>query len=151
MLFKTPAMEAQHAKAHPELREAMAEADATIIGWGLPPLMVTEVERTPGENFAIYFRKGLDEGLTEAHAKWRAERQFSYHLCLCAEDFRSSGRPWTPGERDRIFAMLRARCPKGQWGLLLHDAGTGLHFHLEAKDFLWRRNWEQRHRGGGVT
>lgn len=142
MIFKTPAMEEQWKDAHPELRDVIGVLEAQLVAWGYPPICVTEVDRTKAENFAIYFQRELADGLTESHARWRAERQFSYHFCGCAVDFRSSGDPYNAGQRERIFWWLRKRCPVGPWGLLFHDTGSGLHFHLERKDGARRKAWE---------
>lgn len=143
MLFKTPRIQSEWDRQEPELRAVLEELDAHLKYWGMAPLMLTELGRTGAEDFAIYLREGLKNGLSARHAKWAAEHHFTFHFVDCAADFRSSGKPWTRAEDARVFAWLRKRCPVGEWGLLQHDAGTGLHFHLELKKKARRDAWEK--------
>lgn len=147
MNFKTPRIQSEWDRQEPELRDVLLELDAHLMFWGLPNITVTELHRTKEEAFKLYFAEGRAKGLSAQNAKWRAQRRFTYHFCDCAADFRSSGKPWTKAETDRVFAWLRKRCPVGAWGLLFHDAGTGPHFHLELKSKERRDAWEQAQRG----
>ncbi len=90
----------------------------------------------------------MNEGLSETNARHKAETHFSWHLPMCAADFRSSGERYSPPDVARILFWMKSRYQSPMWEVLSHDAGTGLHFHLGHRDFEWRRKWEHQTRPG---
>jgi hypothetical protein len=141
VLFKSTSLAAQWASIHPEVRVALGELDDQLDAWGLPTLTVTDAIRTKAQQEDLYWRMYLGSGVLEVAAREKARRKFSWHLTACAVDFRGS-KPWEAPDERRIRSWLRKRCPTPQWECLLHDAGTGVHFHVAHKDFGWRRKWE---------
>lgn len=144
MLFKTPSISAQFEAVHPELREALEELDADLRGDGLPELTVTDVGRTTAEQEEIYWRRYHLPNVSEAAARAKARRKFSWHLCGAAVDFRCW--QYTPEQRRRIRAWIYRRCPSPLWEFLEHDTGSGVHFHLGRQDFEVRRRYERQNR-----
>lgn len=111
-------LEGEFELLHPDLKLALEDFEEWCGNEGLPEPTITCLLRTPEENKAA---KGVAT---------------SYHLCHCAADIRSRG--LNAAQKAAAFSWLRARCPSGAWGLLLHDVGSGEHLHLERKDPSWR-------------
>lgn len=155
MLFKTTSIGAQYASLHPALRRALTELDGIVAGWGLPEITLTEAMRTRADNTAIYTAQYLSDGMSREDAEKKAAHRFSYHLCLCAADYRSSGLPYSAEQWDKIQKRLKAKYQKPLYEVLVHDVGIGLHGHLAICDFSWRKKFEQQEatakRLGGVA
>lgn len=147
MLFKTTAISTQFRDLHPDLRGLLHVLDAQLEVWKLPPFTVTEALRTKEGQEHIYWAQFSSKGFSEEEARRMARRKFSWHMCGCAADFRSSGQPYSDDERDQISEWLKDKCGGSAWELLEHDIGHGRHFHVAKRDFSWRHKWE---RGGAA-
>ena len=150
MLFKTADIGIQYASLHPALRRALAETESVIIGWGLAPITITDAVRTKTENTAIYTAVNIGKGMHPRDAALKAQAQWSWHVCSCGADFRSSGKHYTDEEWKRILAWLKNHFGDSMWEALLHDVGLGFHGHLAFRDWDWRRKWETQTKGGTV-
>lgn len=139
MLFKTPEMSAQYGALHPEIRRLVADIDLKASDLGFAPFTMTEGFRTRREQTRIYTDIYLSEKYTPDEALARAEKQFSWHLCGCAIDFRNHA--LSTKQRAQVFAWLDERCrPPELWEVKQHNVGAGLHFHVG-----WR-DWDKRAR-----
>ncbi len=65
----------------------------------------------------------------------------SWHLYHCAADLRLWVWPKGTVLPAVIIWLGREMEKRGRkkWGLLVHDAGTGQHLHLERRDATWKR------------
>jgi hypothetical protein len=143
MLFKSPEIGLQWAHAHPETRTAVTFIDSQIKAWGLPQITLTDVVRTPDEQERIYLPTFLARGFSETEARQEARAKFSWHLCECAVDFRSSGAPYSEPDSKRIWDFMSESFKSPMWELLFHDVGLGKHFHVGYRDYGARRNYEK--------
>lgn len=148
MLYKSARIKAEWQLLHTQVRNAWFELDAWLQGQGLEGVTITDVGRTPAENFGIYRARYIAQGMEPAAAEEKAASRFTWHdsELMCAADGRGSGEPWGDEVYARVLAWVTARCPVGQFEVLEHDVGRGRHLHIAFRDFLKRREWEQRRR-----
>lgn len=126
MKFKTPEIEAQFRKVHPEVRKRYMDLDAWLESMRWPEVFITSVGRTRADMVRIYGPKGL--------------KRDSWHLWDCAADMRNSS--YSPPQRAAIMERLRAGTTPATHEVLEHDVGNGSHFHFAVKDVKWRKERE---------
>jgi len=158
--FASPAIEKGFREAlHPDVRAALADADAFCKAQGWPELYLTHLRRTDDDQERIYLpvakrliaqlqagakMKDHDRVLAQALAAmdeaglraW-ARGKFSWHKCLCAVDVRN--RVFSRQQRKLLMERLRKGRPAVMWELLEHDVGHGDHIHVGKRDFAWRK------------
>ena len=142
MLFKTTALAAEFIGLHPRLRRLLLDLDAQVAEWGLEPVVVTHVLRTPEQQADFYWKDYAGPACDEDAAREKARRRFSWHCCNCAVDIRYTH--WSPDERKRVRVwLLSKKVTRPLWENLEHDVGRGEHWHLAFCDFVRRREYEQ--------
>lgn len=131
MLFKDGGLATEFLSAHPRVRELAHELDDILEEWGLGPLVITDVMRTP-EFYG-------------AHPP-----PFSWHYVGCAADFRSHH--LSPTKKLLVRDWLRKRFTKSDgWDILLEHPGQPLeHFHVEFEVPHLKDDWLAKH-GAGVA
>lgn len=158
MKFARPAIEAQYAALHPEVRAKLEDADAFVQGQGWEEVYVTCVKRTDDDQERIYLpyaerlvadlamgiisakEKALAKTLAEMTPEQRkgwARAKFSWHLVDCAADIRN--RCYTAAQRKSLMERLRKGTSTTTHEVIEHDVGRGNHIHVGRKDFGWRK------------
>ena len=144
MLFKTPRIASEYPLLHGDLREKLVQLSGQLAAWGLPEFTITDAIRTREEQAAIYLPHYRAKGFSETEALQLGRNKPSWHLPGFAADFRGSTRHYTREENARIRSWLEEHCPRKEWEVLLHNLGTGMHWHLGRRDFVGLRAWEQK-------
>lgn len=149
MLYKSTRIKAEWQILHTQTRRAWLDVDAFCVEKGFPGVTITDVGRTPSENFAIYLNKFMREGMPRPEAEKKAAARFTWHFStiMSAADGRGTS-PWTEEQYTEIFRFVMRRCGGGMFEILEHDVGQGRHIHIAFRDYLKRREWEQKSRSG---
>jgi hypothetical protein len=126
MKFKTPRLEAEFSRLHPEARKRAMDVDAWLESLGWLGVFITSVGRTRADMVRIYGQAGL--------------KRDSWHLWDCAWDMRNSS--YSPPQRVAIMERLREGTSPATHEVLEHDVGNGSHFHFAVKDVKWRKERE---------
>lgn len=112
ILFKRDVLADEFLKVHPQVRAAILEVARMSAAEGIRPPMVTSI-----------YRKG-DKKL---HGHW------------AALDLRTENGHYTKEQKkkieDAILGVIPNKFLRGD--VILHDAGTGLHLHVEIEDWTW--------------
>lgn len=138
MKFKTPALEAEFSRLHPDVIAAVKALDDFSHANRLPELVVTHAIRTPQQQEDIYWRGiAKNTGLPEAEARAAARKKFSWHLCRCAVDLRN--RHYTAAQLAQVMEFLRDGRERPHWEVISHDVGRGQHLHIGRRDEAWRK------------
>lgn len=128
LTFKHPRLESEFVRSHPEGKALIRDfaEQSLVVGWPTP--IITDVWRSEAENKAV---NGLPN---------------SRHLCASAWDL--SSRIYSDAQRWHVLAWLEAelrkRGKRTGWGMLVHNAGTGSHLHIERKDPIWAATYPRQ-------
>lgn len=132
--FKTPGIGAHWNRLHPDLRGLIRHLDDWLFDNGMERMTVTETFRTADEQQRIYTPFYLEQGFTPTEAGQLARRKFTWHAHHSAVDFRHTIKPYTAEHHARILKRLQELCPREKWELLLHNVGSGIHFHVARRE-----------------
>lgn len=124
MKFKEPHLAEEWERLHPETKAALEELEDWSRENRIPEPVLTCISRTVAQN-------KLAGGVAN-----------SWHLFDTAADIRLFH--YSPAARASVLAFLRRQCPREEFELLVHDAGSGEHLHLARKDEAWKLTFPQR-------
>ena len=139
MKFKTDRLSTELALVHPEVSRLMDDLDVWCASQGIHEPIITHAIRTIGEQEAIYTPLYIKTGFDEDSSRMRARGKFSWHLCRCAVDFRSSH--YSNNDIRAVYGFIKQRI-LGRTTLfefMQHDVGQGDHFHLGFRDYEWKK------------
>lgn len=147
MQFKYPQLQAEYKKIDQRTQNALQELDNFSQANALPEPIITHVHRTLQQSEEIYWKVELVEAkskgatITEAEARTRARKRFSFHMVDTACDLRDY--IYTPTQLTLVLSCLRAGRQDGNWEVLGHDVGSGHHLHIAYRNMELYNDWRK--------